>query len=76
MVQKSTSNDLPVGGISVPSGPFIGPFIEPVKRAIEHVQSPDAKKVLYGRFPTWLSGNVLNIWMASARWSCPPRVGS
>ena len=29
-VQKSTSNDLPVGGISSSSGPFIGPFMVPV----------------------------------------------
>ena len=47
-MQKSTSNDWFVGGMSFPSGPFIGPFIVPVKRAMEHVQSPDAKKVLYG----------------------------
>jgi hypothetical protein len=29
-VQKSTSNDLPVGGISVPSGPTMGPVMVPV----------------------------------------------
>lgn len=32
MVKKSTSNDLPVGGISFPSGPCIGPVIVPVNR--------------------------------------------
>lgn len=41
-VQKSTSNDLPVGGMLVPSGIAI----VPVKRAIEQVQSPEAKKTL------------------------------
>jgi hypothetical protein len=41
--------------------------IVPVKRAIEHVQSPEAKNTWYGRFSTRLSGNVLNISIASAR---------
>ncbi len=45
-VQKSISNDFPVGGMSVPFGPVIGPFIVPVKRAMEHVQSPLANNVL------------------------------
>ena len=39
-VQKSTSNDFPVDAISLPSEPIIGPFIVPVNRAMEHVQSP------------------------------------
>jgi hypothetical protein len=34
------------GGISSPSGPFIGPVMVPVKWAIEQVQSPEAKKTL------------------------------
>ena len=36
-VQKSTSKDLPVGGICLPSGPCIGPVMVPVKWAIEQV---------------------------------------
>jgi len=42
-VQKSTSNDFPVGAISFPSGPTIGPVMGPVKRAIEQTQPPPAK---------------------------------
>ena len=51
-MQESTSNDFPVAGTSLPPGLIIGPFIVPVNRAIEHVQSPLAKKVLYGRLCT------------------------
>ena len=42
-VQNSTSKLFPVGGISVPSGPFIGPVMVPRKRAMEHVQAPETK---------------------------------
>jgi hypothetical protein len=55
-VQKSTSNDLPVSGISVPSARTIGPVIVPANRHIEHVQPPSAISVLYGPLPTLLSG--------------------
>ena len=75
-VQKSVLKDLPVGGMSLPSGPCIGPVIVPVSSAIEQVHSPWAKKTLYGRFLTRLSGKVRKNSIASARWSGPPRVGS
>jgi hypothetical protein len=54
---------LPVGGISLPSAPVI----VPVKRAIEHVQSSPANRVLCGRLPTRLSGKVLNSSTLSER---------
>lgn len=51
-MQKSTSKDLPVGGTSLPSGPFIGPVIVPVRCAIEQVQSPDAISTLMDDCPS------------------------
>jgi hypothetical protein len=47
-VHKSTSKDLFVGGIWVPSGAVIGPVIVPVNRVIAQVQSPDAKRTRCG----------------------------
>jgi hypothetical protein len=50
--EESTSNAFQVGGISLPSGPRIGPLMVPVKREVEQVQSPEAKSTWYGRFLT------------------------
>jgi hypothetical protein len=66
-VQNSTLNDLPLGGITVPSGIVTGPLNVPVNLATEQVQWPSPNSTLYGRFPTRLSGKIVEEAIASSR---------
>jgi hypothetical protein len=45
-VQNCSSNDLPVGGCTLPERSFHGPIIFPFHFAIVHVQSPEANITL------------------------------
>src|SRR5581483_6963576 len=65
-----------VGGMILPSGIFIGPFMVPVNFATEQVQSSCPNKTLYGSFAMWLSGKVLKNSIDSASCAVRPRVGS